>query len=80
MTVLFVQSIDAQPYLPPASTVHRLDLVVNNEVVVELKAVQSISDVHLTQVISYLKASGLKVGLILNFSKGKIDIKRVVFD
>jgi GxxExxY protein len=53
---------------------------VNNEVVVELKAVQSISDVHLTQVISYLKATGLRVGLIINFSKSKIDIKRVIQD
>ena len=57
---------------------HRLDLVVNNEVVVELKAVQDITDIHIAQVISYLKASGLKLGLILNFSKKIIDIKRVV--
>jgi len=53
---------------------------VDNEVVVELKAVQSISDVHLTQIISYLKASDIKIGLILNFSKGKLDIKRVILD
>ena len=57
---------------------HRLDLVVNDEVVVELKAVQDITDIHIAQVISYLKASGLKLGLILNFSKKIIDIKRVV--
>jgi GxxExxY protein len=59
---------------------HRLDLLVNSEVVVELKAIQNISDVHLTQVISYLKASGLRVGLILNFSRTKLDIKRVIQD
>ena len=57
---------------------HRLDLVVNNEVVIELKTVQDITDIHVAQVISYLKASNLKLGLILNFSKNIIDIKRVV--
>ncbi len=59
---------------------HRLDLVINNEIIVELKAVKEIADVHLAQVLSYLKASGLHIGLILNFSKSKIDIKRVVLD
>lgn len=57
---------------------HRLDLVVNNEVVVELKAIQAIAEIHRAQVLSYLKASGLKIGLILNFSKTKVETKRVV--
>jgi len=56
---------------------HRLDLVVYNSIVVELKAVEEISKVHIAQVISYLKASGLKVGLILNFSKTKVQIRRI---
>ena len=59
---------------------HRLDLVINNEVVVELKTVQEIADAHKAQVISYLKASGIKVGLLLNFSKSKLDIKRIVWE
>ena len=59
---------------------HRLDLLINNEIIVELKAVKEITDVHLSQIISYLKATELNVGLILNFSKPKIDIKRVVYD
>ena len=59
---------------------HRLDLLINNDIIVELKAVKEITDVHLSQIISYLKATGLNVGLILNFSKPKIDIKRVVYD
>jgi GxxExxY protein len=58
---------------------HRLDLVINNQVVVELKTVKEIVDAHKAQVISYLKASGIKVGLLLNFSKSKLDIKRIVW-
>ena len=59
---------------------HRLDLLINNKIIVELKAVKEITDIHLSQIISYLKATGLSVGLILNFSKPKIDIKRVIYD
>src|SRR5687767_5151202 len=43
--------------------VHRLDLVVENQVIVELKAVGSIAAVHQSQAISYLKATGLQVAL-----------------
>jgi GxxExxY protein len=59
---------------------HRLDLVVKDEVVVELKAVQDISEAHFSQIISYLKATSKKVGLIINFSKSTIDIKRTVLN
>jgi len=55
-----------------------LDLVVGGRVAVELKAVSEVSDLHVSQVISYLKATGLQVGLILNFAKGKLEIKRVI--
>jgi len=57
---------------------HRLDLVVNNLIIVELKTVKEFDDAHIAQVLSYLKASGLKIGLLLNFAKAMIDIKRVV--
>lgn len=57
---------------------HRLDLVIEEEIVVELKAVKGIEDVHLAQLRSYLKAAGLKIGLLLNFSKPTLEIKRVV--
>ncbi|MES2521603.1 MAG: GxxExxY protein [Gemmatimonadota bacterium] len=45
----------------------RLDLVVANAVVVELKAVRQIAGAHEAQLLNYLRASGLQVGLILNF-------------
>ncbi len=57
---------------------HRLDLVIGKEIIVELKAVKELADAHLAQLISYLKATDLKVGLLLNFAKPTLEIKRVV--
>ena len=57
---------------------HRLDLFVDDQIVVELKAVQSISDVHFAVVRSYLRAVGRQHGLILNFAKTTIEVKRVL--
>ncbi|HPV07155.1 MAG TPA: GxxExxY protein [Aggregatilineales bacterium] len=55
-----------------------LDLVVDGKVVVELKAVGELASVHQSQVISYLKASGLRVGLLLNFGEQRLRYKRVI--
>ena len=60
--------------------IHRLDLVVEGEIVVELKAVKALEDVHFAQVKSYLKATGLHVGLLLNFNAPTLVVKRVVLD
>lgn len=59
---------------------YRLDLVVNDRVIVELKACDSINNVHQAQVISYLKLSGRQGGLIINFHELhlKDGIKRFV--
>ena len=57
---------------------HRLDLVVNGEIIVELKAVKAFEDVHYAQLKSYLKATGLRVGLLLNFNAPTLAVKRVV--
>ena len=57
---------------------HRLDLFVANEIVVELKAVKDITDVHFAVVRSYLRATGRKHGLILNFAKPTLEAKRVM--
>ena len=57
---------------------HRLDLIVNDTIVVELKAVKNIEDVHFAIVKSYLKAVGKEHGLIINFSKPVLEIKRVI--
>jgi GxxExxY protein len=57
---------------------HRLDLIVEQKVVIEVKAVKEIEDVHLATVLSYLKATQLEAGLLLNFSAAKLRIRRVV--
>ena len=58
--------------------IHRLDLVVEDQIIVELKAVKELADIHFAQVRSYLKATGLKIGLLLNFSKPTLEIRRIV--
>ena len=47
---------------------YRLDLLVDDLVIVELKAVDALNDVHKAQLLSYLKISGLNVGLLINFN------------
>ena len=56
---------------------HRLDLMVADALVVELKAVYEVNNFHIAQMLSYLKASGKKLGLILNFSRSRLEVKRV---
>lgn len=57
---------------------HRLDLVIERKVVVEIKAIKEIEDVHLATVLSYLKATRLTAGLILNYRAARLRIRRVV--
>ena len=56
---------------------HRLDLVVDDRLVVELKAVKAIENIHFAVVRSYLNAVSLDQALILNFAKTTLEIKRV---
>lgn len=57
---------------------HRLDFLIEKQIIVELKTVKEFDKNHLAQVISYLKATGLTTGLLLNFAKPKLEIKRIV--
>ena len=59
---------------------YRLDLIVENKVVVEIKSVEALNDIHIAQVLTYLKLSGCKLGLLINFNvlKVKDGIKRLV--
>ena len=52
------------------------DIVVDNAVLLELKAVKALDDIHFAQCINYLKATGMKICLLINFGQPKIDIKR----
>jgi GxxExxY protein len=56
----------------------RLDLVVGEQIITELKAVAALAEIHFAQLKSYLKATGLHVGLLLNFNAPTLVIKRVV--
>jgi GxxExxY protein len=47
---------------------YRLDLVVNDEVIVELKSIDLVKPIHIAQLMSYLKISDMKVGLLINFN------------
>ena len=55
---------------------YRADIVVGNAVILELKAVSSVCPEHKAQLVSYLKASGLPTGLLLNFGATSLQIRR----
>jgi GxxExxY protein len=55
------------------------DFVVFDSVILEVKATEGITNDDMAQTINYLKCSGCKVGLILNFGRSRLEIKRVVF-
>ena len=57
---------------------HRIDLIVTDQIVVELKAVRDVTDTHFSFARSYLRAVGREHGLILNFAKTTLEIKRVL--
>ena len=59
---------------------YRLDLLFNQKVIIELKAVEALTDVHLAQMLTYLKLSGCKLGMLINFNVAVIKngVKRVV--
>ena len=56
----------------------RIDLIVEQHIVLELKAVDRLHDIHFAQIKSYLRATGLHVGLLLNFQAPVLTIKRVL--
>ena len=66
--------VETQKHLPlrykkvKLESAYRLDLLVEREVVVEIKSVESITPLHKSQLLSYLRLSGLSLGLLLNFN------------
>lgn len=61
-------------------TGYRVDLLVENKVVVEIKSVECLHDVHMAQVLTYLKLSKCKIGLLINFNVKSLKdgIKRLI--
>jgi GxxExxY protein len=56
------------------------DLLVEDTVIVELKTVENLNKLHEAQLLNYLKATGVKVGLLVNFQNKKAQIKRMVLN
>ena len=59
---------------------YRIDLLVERQVIIEIKSVESLCDIHMAQILTYLKLSGCKLGLLANFNVShlKDGIKRVI--
>ena len=57
---------------------YRIDIVVDEKVILELKVVDQFHPRHRAQLLSYLKASGLRLGLLVNFGADKLEIERIV--
>jgi len=53
------------------------DIIVENKIILELKAVKALAPEHQAQVINYLKATGIEVGLLVNFGKPKLEYRRL---
>lgn len=58
--------------------IYYADLVVEDKVIIEVKSVEKIDDIHRAQLLNYLKISGLRVGLLVNFARPKLDYERLV--
>ena len=57
-----------------------VDIMVEDQVILELKSVDKLQKIHEAQLLNYLKATGMKVGLLINFKYPKADIKRFVLN
>lgn len=61
-------------------TGYRIDLIVNKQIILEIKSVEAIADIHIAQVLTYLKLSKCRLGLLLNFNVPslKLGIRRFI--
>lgn len=59
---------------------YRLDILIPNQLIIECKAIEKLAPIHQAQLLSYLKLSGIKVGLLINFNVPRLKdgIKRIV--
>ncbi|MBI2621454.1 MAG: GxxExxY protein [Candidatus Levybacteria bacterium] len=55
-----------------------MDFIAFDKIAIELKAAREIMDLHAKQLVGYLKGANIKLGLILNFGKNQLEIKRVI--
>ncbi len=59
---------------------YRIDLLIEDKVIIEIKSIEALKEIHLAQILTYLKLSGCKLGMLINFNvkQLKYGIKRVV--
>jgi GxxExxY protein len=59
---------------------YRIDLLIENKLIIEIKSVKTLNDIHLAQTLTYMKLGGYKLGLLINFNVSLLrnGIKRVV--
>jgi GxxExxY protein len=55
------------------------DFIVMNKIIIEVKCVKGLADEHISQAINYLKVSGLKLAILINFGREKLDCKRIIY-
>jgi GxxExxY protein len=55
------------------------DFVVENKIILEVKCISALTEEHIAQTINYLKVSGNKLGILVNFGRGKLEYKRLVY-
>jgi len=81
MNLGFEREIDQHIFykdLPEPIGTRRADFVVEDKVLVEIKAIKELEDVHMAQALNYLKAYRLEVGLLINFGSKSLTFKRLV--
>ena len=71
------QEIFYQEYSDPIGT-RRADFIIEGKVLVELKAITTLEEVHKAQILNYLKAYRFEVGLLINFGEKSLNVKRLV--
>jgi len=85
MILLYENGIRAEQQVPIKVNFHGrvigdyiADILVEHQIILELKAQDKITDIHKAQTLNYLRATGLKLAIILNFGKEKLDHERLV--
>lgn len=58
---------------------YRADFIIDEKVLLEIKGTSGLTEIHEAQMINYLKATGLRVGLLVNFGKSSLEWKRIIY-
>ncbi len=72
------QKVIEVPYKGKPLGIYRLDLVVDGAIILELKAVSQLNDLYKQQLLSYLRATGLELGYLINFGNRSVEHVRII--